>query len=528
MSAAPFLVKVLHHLIVTNTSLPGAVKEVFGNDVRVLLCDFHRKQAWWRWVSAKENGVPATAKHDVFEALERIATAPTDAVFWQRVAALSSDSSLSSLPFMEAVQTYLRREWLPYKEMWARCDRMLFHGDVHTNNYTESMNRTLKYQFLPLAVDRRVDSLLRLFKETIMPHFDREYLRAQYAASNPSVRLEKQYPQVLTSIARPPRVLKHLQQRLIDSQSITAAATEKQDYTVQGGVVYLEKSHTTLKSQYDAAIEGKELAATVTFGQYKSMLSTADLALCYRVDVLNGECSCEDWRQRQLVCKHLFAALALTGKDFSSLPRHVREAVHITVDTAVVDCASGPSPSVSTCSQDDGGDQQCKEGSSRPLWMEDVDEEEETQRELENLIPHVQGSNACHRQPPNVSRPYILGEWRYLTSLLHQATPQGWQALLPLLPQVEAALLRGTDCISGGQHGGASSTLQSDRRALGTPNDCGVADFRVQRQRGRPPVKNKPAQWNANKRPADMPPAQTSRAAGKKKPRRAPEREPTN
>jgi hypothetical protein len=36
----------------------NAIKQVFGAEQNILLCDFHRLQAQWRWIKKSENGVP--------------------------------------------------------------------------------------------------------------------------------------------------------------------------------------------------------------------------------------------------------------------------------------------------------------------------------------------------------------------------------------------------------------------------------------------------------------------------------------
>ena len=43
----------------------NAVYDVFPN-ATPLLCDFHRLQAWWRWINKTDNGVPAGRRQAVF------------------------------------------------------------------------------------------------------------------------------------------------------------------------------------------------------------------------------------------------------------------------------------------------------------------------------------------------------------------------------------------------------------------------------------------------------------------------------
>ena len=36
----------------------GAVERVMGSGTRILLCKFHRQQAWWRWLTERDHQVP--------------------------------------------------------------------------------------------------------------------------------------------------------------------------------------------------------------------------------------------------------------------------------------------------------------------------------------------------------------------------------------------------------------------------------------------------------------------------------------
>ena len=54
----------------------GAFGQVFPSSVR-LLCDFHRSQAWERWVSKSTNDINPQLRSDVLEQLKKLAYAPT-------------------------------------------------------------------------------------------------------------------------------------------------------------------------------------------------------------------------------------------------------------------------------------------------------------------------------------------------------------------------------------------------------------------------------------------------------------------
>ena len=56
----------------------------FITDCTVYLCDFHREQAWERWVNKKDNGVSGQ-KEEVLSKLRQIARASTEEIYQKAV-----------------------------------------------------------------------------------------------------------------------------------------------------------------------------------------------------------------------------------------------------------------------------------------------------------------------------------------------------------------------------------------------------------------------------------------------------------
>ena len=56
----------------------------------------------------------------------------------------------------------------------------------------------------------------------------------------------------------------------------------------------------------------------------------------YLVSVTQGTCTCPDRVVSGYICKHLFKALDLSNQSFTSLPEHVRNAAHLTIDYEVI------------------------------------------------------------------------------------------------------------------------------------------------------------------------------------------------
>ena len=111
-------------------------------------------------------------KDHVFKLLRELATAPNATSFEQRLQILQSCAE-----YVDNVKlrTYLRTEWLSCIPLWAGYHRTAFHGGLNTNNHQESMNRRFKQQYLPECFNTRLDSVLDVWKERVLPEFAREY-----------------------------------------------------------------------------------------------------------------------------------------------------------------------------------------------------------------------------------------------------------------------------------------------------------------------------------------------------------------
>ena len=60
-------------------------------------------------------------------------------------------------------------------QLWCHLFRQKFHGDVNTNNYTESFNNILKHHYFILRNDKSVFSLVQLLLQHVFPDQEREY-----------------------------------------------------------------------------------------------------------------------------------------------------------------------------------------------------------------------------------------------------------------------------------------------------------------------------------------------------------------
>lgn len=82
-------------------------------DCKVLLCDFHREQAWKRWVSKTANGVVAH-KEEILARLRGIAHASTTEEYESAVAALKN---CSIWKINSALRQWCQETWLEEREV---------------------------------------------------------------------------------------------------------------------------------------------------------------------------------------------------------------------------------------------------------------------------------------------------------------------------------------------------------------------------------------------------------------------------
>lgn len=81
----------------------------------VLVCDFHREQAWERWFSAHKNGA-TKIKDDMMCKLRRIARARTHKELSDSIESLRTCDHYKNASFVKMVN-WLEKQWLPIVEV---------------------------------------------------------------------------------------------------------------------------------------------------------------------------------------------------------------------------------------------------------------------------------------------------------------------------------------------------------------------------------------------------------------------------
>lgn len=88
---------------------------VFFPESKVLLCDFHREQAWVDWTRKKDNG----CNEEVLPLLRSIADSPTEEEFKRRILLLQQTKSWQE---NSKLKRWFSSKWLPQAEVsTAQC-----------------------------------------------------------------------------------------------------------------------------------------------------------------------------------------------------------------------------------------------------------------------------------------------------------------------------------------------------------------------------------------------------------------------
>ncbi|XP_061178455.1 uncharacterized protein LOC133187113 [Saccostrea echinata] len=136
----------------------SSIESVFPESF-VYLCDFHREQAWERWLKATHNGV-GDNKDEILSLLRSIARSKTIEEF-----EMSSNRLKKSHFWTEnnRFRKWFEGRWLNKYKRWVQAFRQKrYNTSVNTNNGAERQNKTLKYEFLEAKKAKSLCHLLTI------------------------------------------------------------------------------------------------------------------------------------------------------------------------------------------------------------------------------------------------------------------------------------------------------------------------------------------------------------------------------
>ena len=283
----------------------SAINKLFPQ-TQLYLCEFHREQAWERWVKDRKHGLSEIQAATLLDLLRDCANAPVNSTVENEAADYLFKQALERLTASDIwknndqVQQWLSTTWLSCPKLWARSYRdQTYHSAVNTTNGVESQNKLLKYSYLPRRKNITISRLATVLYEEFNPDIHHKYLFLNYKTSSSYRTYNDFVPHYLHG--RPRQVIIHCLERKSSSRKYDQSDIVSQDTIA--GVFTIKGSSNKLH--------------TVNFG------------------TTTGEpsCTCPDWIQWRIPCKHFFAVFKFFEQwGWESLPEQYTSQPHISSD----------------------------------------------------------------------------------------------------------------------------------------------------------------------------------------------------
>ena len=297
----------------------NAIKSEFL-DVAVYICDFHREQAWQRWVKAGKNGLTVREQKIILELMQAIARARSETSYKKAVKSLRKSTLYMGNP---KVQKYCEKVWLDCSDRWAHAFRVQQAVNiVNTNNGIEAQNKLFKYSYLPESLDKSVFGIVVMIVESFIPDSYQHYLDTNLQLTGAYREFKRDILDYLHN--RPP----HFVKRCLRSNF---GAAEFAEHDVKS--VKLEKSENLVQS-------------------------ISNSTKLFAVKQSEPSCKCKICRKTHFPCKHIFAVYNFFDEwSFNSLQYSYKNSVFITLDTVHFDQADpDEEPTSEPSSTDEGND----------------------------------------------------------------------------------------------------------------------------------------------------------------------------
>ena len=280
----------------------NAIGEVFPN-ASAYTCDFHRKQAWNRWVRSSKNNLNYKEQQVLTDLLQRVAYARRMSSYNVALVELRESSVYKT---KKNVQDYVENIWVSCAERWAQAFRKQQAVNiVNTDHGVEAQNKHFKYDYLPRSVDKSAYGIAMLLVESFIPDSYQQYKDANFKRS----RSYRAYNDDI------PESLRNRQSHFIKNcMKSRFAAGEFRQSDIH--CIDLDKGTFTVRSSRDSMV-------------------------IYSVQLQTPSCTCEAWRKTNFPCKHFYAVFNIFDEwKFCRLPDSYRNNVFITLDPDVVDSIS--------------------------------------------------------------------------------------------------------------------------------------------------------------------------------------------
>ena len=218
-----------------------------------------------------------------------------------------------------------------YMQLWARAFRdQTYHAAINTTNGVESQNKLLQYNYLPRKKNLTLSQLVILLYNEFLPESHHKHLYLNYRMSSAHREYSDFIPEYLRG--RPRQVIIHCLNRKSESMKYTEEDILTKD-VVNGRFTF----------------QGSQQVHTIDFCLVSGKPS----------------CTCPDWLQWHIPCKHFFAIFRLVEKwGWDALPEIYRKMSYLCTDNSSLN--SQLSSSIL-----DAGDSLLQEGGTEDGGFED-------------------------------------------------------------------------------------------------------------------------------------------------------------
>ena len=273
--------------------------------IHIYICEFHREQAWTRWVRKGENGLKAIEQQQLLSCLRNIAQSKNECDLKRCKDQLEASDFWKN---KANLREYVTTQWLKCERRWVKCFRNpLVDRCVNTNNGVEAINKILKHNYLKFYCDRSATGLITMLINTFLPDRYKAYVKINHKMTNQYSKYTEHTPGYLRD--RPMKFIKHME-----------AGNSKGRAIPQSDIAFISPSKYTVKSQLDSK-------------------------QAYEVDLKIPKCGCHDFFRTNWPCKHMHAIfICYPESGWESLRDDYKNSPFITVDREILKLRSLKQP----------------------------------------------------------------------------------------------------------------------------------------------------------------------------------------
>ncbi|XP_033729820.1 uncharacterized protein LOC117319020 [Pecten maximus] len=288
--------KPMHFITDNDQREIGAIENCFP-ECLVYICDFHREQAWDRWLKDGKHGIGNEDKSDVLSRLRCIANSTSEQEYEENLNQLRESSAYKC---NTTLSSYLEKTWIAHYKRWVYTFRKdLVNIRVNTTNGLERQHKDFKEQYLKnYTLGRTLCGMLHILINDFLPQSITTYVRYQVQSMSSYRKYSDNLPTFLNDT--PKVFVKHCVER------IPPLAEE------------IHASHIRREPDRDVF-----LVESVDSGKVYELFLQSSIP----------SCTCIDWKKTHWPCKHMLAVFRhYPGHSWEFLPEVYTNSPYFCID----------------------------------------------------------------------------------------------------------------------------------------------------------------------------------------------------